>query len=248
MPILHLLGTGGAVTSPERTTTMLAFTDGASTVAIDCGGDLVQRLKHAGIPLETLDALIITHEHPDHVGGFPLFMEKIWLEGRKRPVKVYGIAPALEQARRCYEAFSPRIWRDAPPIEWHEVEASEGALVLNGSAWKITGTPVVHGVPNIGVRVVHEASERAVVYSCDTEPAETLERLVEPGDLLIHEANGKGRGHTSPSEAAAIAARTEAGHLILVHLPAHTADDELEAAQRLFPRVQLGQELSQHTF
>lgn len=248
MPTLHLLGTGGAVTSPERTTTMLAFTDGTSTIAVDCGGDLVQRLKIAGIALETLDALIITHEHPDHVSGFPLFMEKIWLEGRRRPVRVYGIEPALDQAKRCYEAFSPRIWHDAPPIEWHQVSETEGALVLNGSQWQITGTPVVHGVPNIGVRVQHEAAQRAVVYSCDTEPTSAIERLVESGDILVHEANGKGRGHTAPSEAADIAARAEAGALILVHLPAHTSNDELEAAQQIYPGVQLGEELSQHRF
>lgn len=248
MPTLHLLGTGGAVTSPERTTTMLAFTDGTSTVAVDCGGDLVQRLKAAQVDLDTLDALIITHEHPDHVGGFPLFMEKIWLEGRRRPVRVYGIAAAIGQAKRCYEAFQPRIWRDAPPIEWREVEEAEGVLVLNGSQWNITGSPVAHGVPNMGLRVTHEASQQAVVYSSDTEPTESLARLMQPGDILVHEANGKGKGHTSAAEAAEIAARTQAGALFLVHLPAQTMPDDLEAAREAYPAVQLGEELSQHDF
>src|SRR5690625_566288 len=99
MPTLYLLGTGAAVSDAHRTTTMLAVSDGASTIAVDCGGDVIQRMMAAGIDVDTLDALIVTHEHPDHVSGFPLFMEKIWLLGRRRPIAVYGIREAIDQAR-----------------------------------------------------------------------------------------------------------------------------------------------------
>ncbi|MEX0747058.1 MAG: MBL fold metallo-hydrolase, partial [Rhodothermales bacterium] len=98
MARLHLLGTGAAVSDPHRTTTMLAFEEGRETLVVDCGGDVVQRLLAAGIDLDTIAALIVTHEHPDHVSGFPLFMEKIWLAGRRRPIDVYGIGPASSQA------------------------------------------------------------------------------------------------------------------------------------------------------
>src|SRR5690625_115438 len=103
MPTLYLLGTGAAVSDAHRTTTMLAVSDGASTIAVDCGGDVIQRMMAAGIDVDTLDALIVTHEHPDHVSGFPLFMEKIWLLGRRRPIAVYGIREAIDQATRCFE-------------------------------------------------------------------------------------------------------------------------------------------------
>ena len=98
MPTLHLLGTGAAFSDPSRTVTMLAFESGGSVVVVDCGGDVVQRLLTAGIGPDQVEALIVTHEHADHAGGFPLFMEKIWVGGRRRPIPVYGIAPALAQA------------------------------------------------------------------------------------------------------------------------------------------------------
>ncbi len=85
MPTLHLLGTGASISDPHRTTTMLAFQREGSVLLVDCGGDVVQRLMHAEVPLDDLEAVILTHAHADHVAGFPLFMQKIWIAGSAAP-------------------------------------------------------------------------------------------------------------------------------------------------------------------
>jgi len=74
---------------------MLAVSDARSTLLVDCGGDVIERVLSAGLEVDSIAGLIVTHEHPDHVSGFPLLMEKLWLAGRRRPIPVYGIAPAL---------------------------------------------------------------------------------------------------------------------------------------------------------
>ncbi len=240
MPTLHLLGTGAAFTDPHRTTTMLAVEAAGSVLAVDCGGDLVQRLQAAGLDLGALDGLIITHEHPDHVGGFPLFIEKIWLSGRKRPLPVYGIRAALDQARRCWGAFETSGW-DVPEIQWREVAHEEGAEVLSSETWHVTAAPVVHPVPTVGLRVTHVPSGKVVAYSCDTEPTDTVVRLARDADILVHEATGAGRGHSSAEQAVHIAAEAGARRLLLVHLPPALSD--LAAARRYFSEVELGEEL-----
>nr|MDQ3389088.1 MBL fold metallo-hydrolase [Gemmatimonadota bacterium] len=153
MAILHLLGTGAGHSDASRTTTMLAFSEGARTVVVDCGGDVVQRILQAGIDLETIRALVLTHEHPDHVSGFPLFMEKIWLAGRRVPMPVHGPAAALAQARRTFESFETGGWKGLPEILWGEVALEEGAPVLQDDPWRVTAAPGTHGVPVIGLRV-----------------------------------------------------------------------------------------------
>jgi ribonuclease Z len=247
MPTLHLLGTGAAVTDAHRTTTMLACTDGTSTVVVDCGGDVVQRLLAAGIDLDTLTTLYLTHEHPDHVSGFPLFVEKIWLHGRMRPLDLYGIAPALDQARRCFATFNTAHW-DLPELRWHEVPYEENALVLDDLAWRITAAPGLHAVPCVGLRIESKASGGVVAYSCDTEPSEVIVRLSHRADVLVHEANGALRWHTSPQDAARIAVQAEARRLLLIHLPPNLPAADLEAARQVFPATDLAEELAQFMF
>ncbi len=248
MPTLHLLGTGAALSDPHRTTTMLAFSDGESAIVLDCGGDVVQRLLQAGISLGTIDALIVTHEHADHVSGFPLLMEKLWLAGRRRPLPVYGIAPALDQARRTFETFDTSGWDGLPEIAWQEVEHEEDASVLETDRWRITASPGEHSKPVIGLRVESGATGRAVAYSCDTAPSKSITRLARDADILVHEATGEGPGHSSAEQAAQIAAQAGAHRLLLVHLPPGLQDADLDAARQRLTHTELGEELGTYEF
>ncbi len=248
MPAFHLLGTGAAISDVHRTTTMLAFTDDAadapSALLVDCGGDVLQRFREAGGAYEDIAGLIITHAHPDHVSGFPLFMEKMWLAGRRTPIPVCGIAPALAQAKRTFDAFAPITegWTDMPDIDWRPVEHEAGAEVWNAAPWTVTAAPVEHGIPNVGLRVEH-TSGGVVAYSCDTAPADSVATLGAEADWLIHEANGTGAGHSTAAEAAEVARTAGAERLVLVHLPPGDKSEDVRDAQAVFPATELGQEV-----
>ena len=252
MATLHLLGTGAAVSDPHRTTTMLALENSTSLVVIDCGGDAWQRLLAAEVDPATFSALIVTHEHPDHVSGFPLFMEKLWLLGRRDPVPVYGIAPALAQARRVHDAFDTASWRAEgyPDIEWYEVAQQENAPVISDEHWDISAAPGVHGVPVVGLRIVDKKGGGVVTYSCDTEVADSIERLAARADILVHEATGNYPGHTGAVAAAGVAHRAEAKRLLLVHLPPADQLDEavMQQAQKAFQRTEKGVEGERYSF
>lgn len=248
MATLHLLGTGAALSDAGRTTTMLAFESGDSVVVVDCGGDVLQRLMAAGLDPDRIEALVVTHEHADHVSGFPLFMEKIWLAGRRRPIPVYGPAPALSQARRIWEAFETGGWVGVPEIAWGEVALEEGAPVLESEAWRITAAPGTHSVPVIGLRVEDRRGGGVAAYSCDTEESDAIARMARGADLLVHEATGGFGGHTTVEGAARVAARAGAGRLVLVHLPPAVGDDELARARELFPGTEPGADGQSHPF
>ena len=243
MATLHLLGTGAAVSDPHRSTTMLALHEDEETVVVDCGGDVLQRLLQSGLDLDSVSSLIITHEHPDHVSGFPLFVEKVWLAGRRRPLPVYGISQALDQARRCFETFNTTGWEGLPTILWNEVRYDERELVFENDDWKVVASPGVHSVPVVGLRFTAKRTGRSIAYSCDTEPCEPIRRLSERADMLVHEATGAGNGHSSARQAAEIAARAGVGRLLLVHLPPGITGDELSDARMVFAGTELGVEL-----
>lgn len=240
MATLHLLGTGAALSSPDRTTTMLAFEGVRSTIVVDCGGDVVQRLRAGGVDLDRIGALVITHEHADHVSGFPLFMEKIWLAKRRRPIPVLGPSAALDQARRIFEAFDTSGWKGLPEIQWRTVPLEEGATVWEDEHWRITASPGEHSVPVIGIRVEDLSDGGIVAYSSDTERSDVIARMAQGADILVHEATGDFRGHTSPQDAAHVARQAGVGRLILVHLPPDTPEEQLTDARASFERLELG--------
>ena len=247
MPTLHLLGTGAAISDPHRTTTMLAVTDDTAeraTLVVDCGGDVCQRLRANGVALDSIGALVVTHAHMDHASGFPLFMEKIWLDGRDRPIPVVGIEAALAQAQRSWDAFEPvhADW-DAPPIDWQTVPHVPNADLWTDDVWTVTAAPVDHGSqPNVGLRVEHAETDAVVAYSCDTAPCDAVADLAQGADVLVHEANGVGDGHSTADEAAAVAKAAGVDHLLLVHLPPGDKRDVLRAARSVFPHTDLGTE------
>lgn len=247
MPVLHLLGTGAALSSGARTTTMLAVAVPGSVLLIDCGGDAAQRMLAQGIALDELEAVVLTHEHPDHIGGFPLLVERLWLAGRRHPLPVHGPEETLKRARRLWETFDTSGWEGVPELEWQPVALEQSAKVLTSDAWRVTAAPGEHSVPSIALRCEHRGTESAVAYSADTRPTGAVVRLAAGADLLVHEATGgEGGGHSSAEAAAEIAAEAGVARLVLVHLPPETPD--LEMARRSFTPIELGEDGGRYDF
>ena len=248
MATLHFLGTGAALSEPHRTTTMLGIASEEVFWLIDCGGDVLQRAMAAGLHPDRFAGLILTHEHPDHVSGFPLFIEKMWLAGRHAPLPVYGPREALEQARRCFATFDTHSWTGLPALLWHVIPPEEHTLFYEDARWRMWASPGVHGVPTLGIRIEDRTTGRSMTYSSDTEPCASIARLAHGSTLLVHEATGKGPGHSSAEEAAHIAQEAGVHRLFLVHLPATFPRDDIERARRIFPHTHPAEELGKDSF
>jgi len=248
---LYLVGTGSAVSDPHRTTTMLALDNGTELLLIDCGGDAVQRMKETGLDVRRLKRMVVTHEHADHCSGFPLLMERLWVEGLRGRFHVHGIAEAVAQVKRIHDAFNTADWPDYPEIVFHEVDNRAGAEVLRTGGWDIRAVPCEHPVPCIGLDVTDTVSGGRLYYSADTEPHAGQLEAARNAPLLVHEATGPLLpGHSSAAQAAELAAAAGAERLVLVHVPADGPERraDLEAAAALFPAVELGSEGGRLTF
>jgi ribonuclease Z len=73
-------------------------------------------------------------------------------------------------------------------------------------------------------------SGKTFAYSSDTEPCPEVARLARGVDVLVHEATGEARGHSSASQAGEIARQAKAKSLYLVHYPTGVFSDASLAA------------------
>ena len=237
MTKLIVLGSSNAIPTRDHENTHLALVCQDRTVLIDCVSNPMVRLEQASIDPLTINDVILTHFHPDHVSGVPLFLMNSWLIGRHTPLNVYGLDYTLERVKTMMELYNWSDWPDFFTVNFCPVLTNEMALVLDAEDIRIYATPVRHFLPNMGLRIELKAEEKSIVYSCDTEPCAEVERLAQGADVLLHEAAGLFPGHSSAAQAGNIAQRAEVGALYLIHYPTgrYASGDPVAEAKTYFP-------------
>ena len=226
MAKLIILGSANAVPDQTHENTHMAIRGFEHTIMIDCVSNPVVRLSQAGIELDQVSDIILTHFHPDHVSGVPLLLMDMWLLGRKLPLVIHGLDYTLDRMEKLMEFYDWGTWPRFFPVKFHRVLDREMAEVLQYPDMHIYASPVKHLVPNIGLRVEFINSRRTLAYSSDTQPCQEVVRLASGADVLIHESAGLTLGHTSAEQAGQIAREAEVGSLFLIHYPTREIDPE----------------------
>jgi len=214
-----ILGASNAIPTKESENTHMVIVGKDRTVLIDSVSNPILRLEQAGLDFNDLTDIIVTHFHPDHVSGIPLLLMDMWLMGRQKPLNIYGLHYTLDRVEGLMGFYNWSEWPDFFPVVFYRLPAKEMASVLDCPDFTIHASPVHHMIPNIGLRVDFPQSQKAMAYSCDTEPCDEVVRLSEGADVLIHEATGDSPGHSSAAQAGEVASRAEVNKLFLIHYP-----------------------------
>jgi ribonuclease Z len=246
MTDLIILGTANAIADARHENTHMAVRGELGVVLVDCVGTPTVRLAQAGIGLDDIADIILTHFHPDHVSGVPLLLMSMWLSGRTKPLRIYGLHHCLNRLEDMMAAYEWGNWPRFFPISFHRLPERENVLVLERPDFRILASPVRHMIPTIGLRFEASGSGRSVAYSSDTEPCAEVVRLASGAEVLIHEASGAEVGHTSPAGAGEIAAQAEVGRLLLIHYPTRDMQPDIwreEAADAFQGKVDLASDM-----
>lgn len=219
MSKLIILGSSNAISSMDSENTHMVLVGEERIVMVDCVNNPIHRLGQAGVDFMNVTDLILTHFHPDHVSGVPLLLMDMWLRGRKRAINIYGLHHTLDRMEKLMSMYSWENWPNFFPVAFHRLPSSEKTELLECAEFKITASPVRHLIPTIGLRFDFKSSQKALTYSCDTEPCAEIVRLAEGADVLIHEASGASMGHSSAGQAGQVATQAEVGRLYLIHYP-----------------------------
>jgi ribonuclease Z len=216
---LTILGSAAAVPDMDHENAYMVLEGEKDTFLIDCAGSPLARLRAAGVDLDQLGSLIITHHHPDHIYGVPLLLLGLRMHGRRAPFDIFGTMESLAVIWGTMDLLGWQKWPSPFPVGRHEVEMTERALVIDSDEFEVRATPTEHSLPSIGLRIVSKATGGVVAYSSDTSPSDTLIRLAQGVDILIHESTGDYVGHSTGAQAGSVARRCGTKKLVLIHYP-----------------------------
>jgi ribonuclease Z len=217
MPKVIILGSSNAIPDEDHENSHMALVGAERLILIDCVNNPIVRLRKAGLEIENITDLILTHFHPDHVSGVPLLLMDLWLLGRKEELRIYGLDFTLDRLETMMDLYGWDTWPNFFPVQMHRLAEEAMTLVQENEQWKIFSSPVKHIIPNIGLRIEFPESGKVFAYSGDTEPTPEVVQLAKDANLLIHEATGASLGHTDAAQAGQIATSAGAEQLFLIH-------------------------------
>ncbi len=218
------LGVGDGHADPQRGHAAFLYEFGPVRVLVDCGEPATRALLRAGFGLDTLDAVLVSHLHFDHVGGLFTLLQALWLSGRQRPLVLHLPATGLEPVQNLMAAA--RLFQGPPPfpLRWEVLRPGQpvpvGPLtvtplpsshlrVLAGRSGRKHAADVAYSF------LLHTAQVR-VGHSADLGGGEDIEPLIqEPLDLLVCEL-----AHLEPPALFARLCGQPIRRLALVHLSA----------------------------
>jgi phosphoribosyl 1,2-cyclic phosphodiesterase len=245
-------GVRGSIPSPGALTAR--YGGNTSCVAIELGrektlvldaGTGIRELGKAMIGRDAEIFVLLSHNHWDHIQGFPFF------------------APIYQPHRRIYCFPTPQghtllysllEQMDGPhfPVTPKRLPSQTECITddvmgfLREHGMNISRIPTNHPGGGYGYRIEHEG--RSVVYLTDNEldppytkvtEFEAFAHFCQHADLLIHDAqylpsdmpHKHGWGHSLVSQACELAVAAEVKHLILYHHDPERTDHELDAIQ-----------------
>lgn len=182
-------------------------------VLIDCGPDFRQQML--GIDFERLDAVLVTHEHYDHVGGLDDL----------RPYSVFGDVDVYAEKfcadhllERIPYCFTPKEKR-YPGVPAINLLTMEPHVPINVDGVEVIPIRVFHGqLPIVGFRI------RKFLYITDmkTIPDTEFDYLQGVDTLVInglrHEEHPS---HQTIEDAIAFSKRIEARQTYIIHMSHH---------------------------
>lgn len=206
---LTVLGCSGTYPGPDGACSGYLVQASGRSLWVDTGPGTLARLQRH-VDLLSLDAVLVSHVHPDHWLDLPVLRNALRYVLGRSGLPVYTTAAVFESARNYM-----------PDVE----ETLDIHVVSGGDRFEVAGIDVEvsrtdHSVETLAMRFSHAG--RSLGYSSDTGPGWSMAEFSAPVDLAVWEATTPdpvgGGVHTAAPDTGRLAAEAGVGRLVLTHL------------------------------
>jgi len=211
---------------------------------VDCGYGTSKQLLNAGVALNRLRYIFITHQHSDHNLELGPLVYNSWITGIPTRIDAYGPSGLTKMGQDFFNYLKfdidTRIVDEGRPdprnlLTTHEID--KPGVVLTNDDVKVSCCRVRHPPITEAYAYRFDAKDRSVVISGDTAYAPELAEFAKGADVLVHEVmylpgiealvrrlpNAKRlrehlmAAHTLPEDVGKIAAQAGVKTLVLSH-------------------------------
>ena len=211
---LTVIGFWGGYPKKNAASTGYLLEHDGFQVLIDCGSGVLAKLQNIIQP-EELDAVFISHYHPDHIADIGVLQHARLIQGflgKEIPtLPIYGHPlDQYEFTKLTYKKITEGIAYDPKDV-------------LAVGPFQVSLLKTEHPVACFAMRF--EAGGKVLVYTADTSFKEEFIEFSKDADVLLCECNfygnqnGKSAGHMNSIDAGQLAKRAEVKQLVLTHLP-----------------------------
>ncbi len=155
-------------------------------VVIDVGPDFRQQMLRIGA--ERLDAILLTHEHNDHVAGLDDIRPFNFLQ--RQPLDLYALPRVIKDVRQRFSyIFATEAYPGAPRVHLHELDAYQ-ALTIGDLT--VQTFPVRHGqIEVVGFRI----GDISYVTDANMIPRKSMD-IIDGSSTLVLNALHHRRHHS----------------------------------------------------
>lgn len=230
---LTIIGSGTAVFRKKRHAPSLLLEAQDKLLLFDCGWGCGVNLLKAGVDIQKIDHIFVTHPHADHMGNLINILQSTLVSGyfypstrRTKPLYLHGYQDFEKDLNDLLRIMAPEYKKVKLPFKLKVFEYKNTKQRVDNI--NIISSEV-HHVPELFKTVAYRVSikNKIFVYSGDLGYDERLIPIAKNADLAVMEMSlgpifyknwGVKPNHLTPFECGLLANKAKVKRLALIHI------------------------------
>jgi len=195
-----ILGSSSATPVFNRNPTAQLLNCNEKYYLIDCGEGTQQQLIKYNLKAARIDYIFISHLHGDHYFGLIGLLSSLHLNGRIKPMQIFGPKPLLEILEIQFK-YSDTTLRY--PIEFYPIEGEASAQIFENNELTVETIILNHRIPTTGFIFKQKQRQRKLIKEKSEEVPIAYYTALKKG-LDVELPDGtilKSSDYTIPAEA-----------------------------------------------